>query len=87
MGYGGSEFVPGTLFALELFAAGGGKFVILGAAIIFGGAPARFDPAATLQAMQRGIERALLDLQNAFGDLLDAFRNGPAMLRLKRNRL
>ena len=86
MRYGGGEFVPGTLFALELFAAGGGKFVILRAAIIFGSAPAGFDPAATLQAVQRGVQRALLDLQNVFGDLLNTFRNGPAMLRLESNR-
>jgi hypothetical protein len=74
------------LFALELFAAGRGELVIFGAAIIFGRAPAGFDPAATLEAVQRGVQRTLLDLQNVFGDLLNTFRNGPAVLRLESNR-
>src|SRR3954453_17511371 len=34
--------------------------------------------------MQRGIERALLHTQDVAGDLLDTFRNGPAVKRLKR---
>src|SRR5215467_12221198 len=60
---GGGEFVPGGLFFGELAPARASKFVKFCAAIIFGSAPARFDPATPLKAVQRGIERALLDQQ------------------------
>src|SRR6266446_788596 len=83
LGDGGGELAPGAFFAFELFAACGGEVVILGAAIVFGGAPAGFDPAATFEAMQRGIEGALLNLQNVLGGLLDALGDGPAVLRLE----
>ena len=43
-----------------------------------------FDPAAALHAVQRGIKRALLHTQDVAGNLLNTFRNGPAVERLKR---
>ena len=46
-----------------------------------------FDPTAALKTMESRVHRALLDLQDAARDLLDALRNGPAVLRLERERL
>ena len=37
--------------------------------------------------MQGGVERSLLDTQYVAGNLLDTFRDGPAVLRLKDQRL
>ena len=37
--------------------------------------------------MQRRVKRTLLDAQHIAGNLFNAFRNGPAVLRLQRQRL
>jgi hypothetical protein len=42
----------------------------------FGGLPISFQPAATLQAVQRRIERALPDLERVLRDLLEALDKG-----------
>ena len=39
-----------------------------------------------LEAMERGIQRALLDAQQFVGNLLDSLRDGPAMHRLEGER-
>ena len=57
-----------------------GEFVVFGAAIVFGGAPAGFDPAAAFEAVEGGIEGALLNLENVAGNLLYALGDGPAVL-------
>jgi len=44
-------------------------------------APFGFDPALMFQPVKRRIERALVNLQDFFGNLLDAFRDCPAMQR------
>ncbi len=41
----------------------------------------RLNPTAALKAVQSGIQRTLLNAEHIAGDLLDAFRNGPAVLR------
>ena len=51
----------------------------LGAAIIFGGAVGGGDPFALDEAMERGIERALLDLQDFVGAEFDGFGDGVAV--------
>ena len=43
--------------------------------------PLGFDPALVLEAMERRVERALVDLQDVLGDLLDALRDRPAVQR------
>jgi len=70
-----AEFVPGTLFPLELLRPAAVELVILGAAIISETPQRRFDQPRRSRRCRRGIERALLDLQNVFGDLLNAFGN------------
>src|SRR6266404_3014779 len=47
----------------------------------------RLDPSASLQPVQCRIQRSLLHLKHAAGNLLDAFGNRPAVLRAQRNRL
>src|SRR5882762_2729047 len=83
LGYGAGQFVPGVFFGLELFAAAARKLVVFGAAIVFRGAPAGFDRAAAFKAMPRGVQRALLDLQDVPRDLSQTLGNGPPMLGLK----
>ena len=63
-----------------------GELVVLRPPAELGDGPLRLDPALMLEAMQRGIERALVDLQHVFGDLLDALRDRPAVQRLRLER-
>ena len=79
----GSKLAPGTFFAFQLLAPKPRQLIKLGAAIVFRRAPACFDPAFALQAMERGIQGALLYEKSFAGDLMNALRDGPAMLRLK----
>jgi hypothetical protein len=78
---GGRQGFPGVLLGRELLASALGQLVVLGAAIVVGSAPARFDPAAALEAVEGRIKRTLLDAENLARDLLDAFGDGPAVLR------
>ena len=80
----GQAFPLGEL-ELELRGAGAGEGVEFGLASGFGGAPLGTDPALVLQAMEGGIKSALGDLQSVFAHLLDAFGDGPAVLRLDGN--
>src|SRR5947207_4736989 len=79
----GSKLAPGTFFAFQLLVPKPRQLIKLGAAIVFRRAPACFDPAFALQAMQRGIQGALLYEKSLAGDLMNALRDGPAVLRLK----
>src|SRR4051812_11872870 len=85
-GDGAGELSPGAGFAFELLAAGCGQLVVLRAAVVLGGAPACLDPATPFQTMERGIQRALLDAQDIRRNLLQPFRDGPAVLWLERER-
>src|ERR1041384_7782480 len=71
--------LPGADFAGELFASGGGEGVELGAAVVLGRAPLGVEQAAILEAVQRGVEGALVDLEDAARDLLDALADPPAV--------
>jgi hypothetical protein len=73
--HGGDEAIPAVLFFAKAFSAGGGEFVILGAAVVIGGAPTGFQETLADEAEERGVEGALLDEQRAAGDLLDAEEN------------
>src|SRR6202167_2397823 len=53
---------PGVLLDRELLASALGQLVVLGAAIVVGSTPARFDPAAALEPVKRGGEKAQLSL-------------------------
>src|SRR5690348_3324352 len=87
MSNGGRQFAPGVFLDLELVSSGLRQLVVLRMPAVFSHGPFGLDPAAPLQAMQRRVERALFDAQHVFGNLLNALRNGPAVLRLKRQRL
>src|SRR5213592_3376249 len=77
------EFPPGAFFRLELLPAAPRQLVILGAPVVLRSPPFGLDPTSPLQSMQGGIERTLLDAQNVAGDLLNALRNAPAVLRFE----
>ena len=57
----------------------GGQVVVLGAAAELRDLPLGLDPSLVLEAMQGGVERALVDLQHVLGDLLDALGDRPAV--------
>ena len=65
----------------ELFPAGPGQLVELRLPVGLGRPPLRLDPSFLFEAMERGIERALGNLQHVAGDLLDALRDRPAVHR------
>src|SRR5579863_3679308 len=77
---GGGQLAPGALFRFELLPAAGSEVVVFCAAVVVRRAPMSLDPAAALEAVKRGIKRALLNAEHIAGDLLDAFGDGPAVL-------
>jgi len=80
---GGRETVPVGEFFFELDAARGGEGVKLGDAAGFRFGALAPDPALLFEAMEGGVEGALLDLEDVLGDLLDALGDGPAVLGLE----
>src|SRR5690242_20286214 len=81
----GREAAPVGGFLFELGAAGRGQRIKFGLTARFGFFPLGFDPGFLFQAMQSRVERALLDLQNFTGNLLNALGDGPTVLGLGRN--
>ena len=73
--------------ASSCLAAGAGQLVELGPPVVVGRPPPRGDPAAPLQPVQGGVQRALRHLQRGARDLVEALRDGPAVLRPERQRL
>jgi hypothetical protein len=73
------EPLPISALSVELLAPGAGQLIILGAPVILRCAPLSLDKAAPLQAVQRGIERTLLDFYRILRDLLNPLRNGPSV--------
>src|SRR5262245_25699342 len=70
---------PLRLFLAELFSAGLGERVVLGAAVVFRRLPACVEPAGLFEAMERRKQRAWLDDEGAAGHLLDAARHAEAV--------
>ena len=66
----------------QLPASGRRQAVVLGAPAELRHRPFGFDPAPMLEAMQGRVERALVDLEHVFGDLLDALGDRPPVLRI-----
>ena len=83
MGNGGGEAVPVGGFLFELLAAKTRERIELGAAIVFAGLPLGGDPALLFEFVKGGIERAVADLENVAGDLLEALADGPAVERFE----
>src|SRR6185437_2099638 len=67
--------------------ARGGEAVVLGLAVVLGGAPLTVDPALDFEALQGGVERALVHVQDAGRKLLDPLADAPAMHGLEREGL
>ena len=65
----------------ELGLAGRGQLVVLRLVIGFADAPLRLQPAAFLEAVERGIERAGFDLQQIVGLRADRLADAVAVLR------
>ena len=78
----GGEALPLGDFGVELFASGPGQRIEAGAPVVLGCAPFGRNPALVLEAVQRRVERALLDAQQIIRNLLDALgdRLPPALL-------
>lgn len=66
------DAAPVFRFSLKLFTAGPGDGVEASSAIVFGGAPLGGDPSFVKESNQRGVDRALIDLERFLADLLDA---------------
>ena len=81
------EAFPVRFFGLEVFLAGLGERIIFRAAIVLRFAPFGLNPCLLFEAMQSGIERTLIDLEDVFGNMANALSDGPAVHGLKRNGL
>src|SRR5215467_1386599 len=79
----GRQLVPRLFLHFQLTPPGLREFVVFRSPVVFRRSPARLDPPAPLQPVQRRIQRALLHAQHVARNLLDALGNGPAMLRLQ----
>ena len=77
----GGDAPPVLGFGVKLFAAGFGDGVEAGFAIVFGSAPLGGDPSLVEEANERGVDRALIDLERFFADLLDAAGDAVAVER------
>src|SRR5687768_505143 len=83
----GGEAAPALQLRAEGAAAGGGDLVVAGAPVVVARAPRAGDQAVLLEALERRVEGALVHLQHAVGDLLDALADPPAVHGLERERL
>ena len=79
---GGGHAFPLAGFHRQLPASGRREPVVLGPPAQLRDGPLGFDPALVLEAMERRVERALIDLQDVLRDLLDALRDRPAVQRV-----
>src|SRR5689334_25129759 len=68
----GRGAAPFIFFLDELFLAGWSQRVVLGAAIVFRGAPLRANPTHLLEFQQRRIDGALVEFEQVAADLFDA---------------
>src|SRR5579864_1291085 len=80
------EFVPFAGFERQLQPALGRQPVKFGAAIVLRSSLFDGNPAALDEAMQRGIERTLLDLQHFVGVEFDGLGDGVAVRRAEKER-
>ena len=78
--------MPAGGFVAHALPSERGELVILCAPVVVGHAPFAVDQSLPLEAVQRRIERALLDVQRAAGDLLDAQQHAISMQLAERDR-
>src|SRR5262252_9443547 len=72
---------------VELSPTSASQRVVAGTSVVLGDFPLRLDKALTFESVQGRIERALSELQDALGPLLDAFGNPPSVHRFELQRL
>jgi len=82
-----SESVPGRGLGAELRATLGRQLVELGFAVVLAAAPLALDPAALLEAVQGGVERAFTYGENVICELLDPSGDGVSVRGSPRERL
>src|SRR5688500_7706768 len=85
--HGADDLVPPRRLFGELRAARRRQPVVARAAVVLRRPPEGGDPAAILEAMERRVERSVLDLQHVFGSLRDGVSDGVAVRRPDRQRL
>src|SRR5688500_2809587 len=78
---------PRALLDRELLPAGGSERVVPGASPVLGHPPLGGDPPLALQAVQRGVQGALIHEQHIAGPLLDALGDSPPVHRRELQRL
>ena len=83
----GREAIPAGELALQLLAALARQRVELRAPAKVRLLPVGDDPALVLEAVERRVERSLLDRQHLVGELLDALGDRPTMKRVARDGL
>src|SRR5262249_33924060 len=83
----GGKALPERGFLVELLPSRARQLIPLRAASLIGNAPSGADPPLMFEALERGIQRALLHEQDVVGELADARRDRPAVHRLERERL
>src|ERR1035438_1919151 len=81
------EPVPALGFHAQPFTPSRRELVELGAPVVVRRPPLALEQTLVLQTEQSGIQRALLDVERASGDLLDAQQHAIAMTRPERNGL
>jgi len=77
----GGGLLPLALFLFKLLPAGAGQLVVLGFAIVLRHAPFGADVAFLFQLEKRGIERSVIDGEQAAAGLLDAAGDSVAVKR------
>src|SRR5215216_1143747 len=75
------DAIPVGALSFELSLSCFGESIKLGAAIVFRHSPLRLDPAAFLHTVKRGIEGAILDLEQILGPLVYTLDNTVAVHR------
>src|SRR5688572_32382955 len=83
----GGEAAPALQLVAKRLAARGGDPVVAGTPVVVSGSPIARDQAVLLEALERGIERALVHLEHTVGDLLDALADPPPVHGSERQRL
>src|SRR5688572_6075124 len=81
------ELLPRPGLGAQLCPSHRGQAIDLGPSLRVGELPARFHPAALLEPVQRGIQRALADLEDFTRQLLDPARDGVPVRGAPRQRL
>jgi hypothetical protein len=81
------QALPCGFFVSQPLLSGLGQAIKTRAPIVFGRAPICRDPALPLQALQRRVQRPLLDLEDVVRELTDPLRDRPAVERLERDGL